>query len=72
MDGALEVLRAAAHFSQDDRIAVTSAARGTIRPAKILHDSLCLHLGDEELVLRDLLGGLSLQQITHARRTLGL
>ena len=72
VDGALEVLRAAAHFSQDDRIAVTGAARGTIRPAKILHDSLCLHLGDEELVLRDLLGGLSLQQITWARRTLAL
>jgi hypothetical protein len=72
VDGALEVLRAAAHFSHGDRIAVTGAALGTIRPAEVLRDSLSLHLGDEELVLRDLLGGLSLQQITWARRTLAL
>jgi hypothetical protein len=72
VDGALEVLRAAAHFSQDDRIAVAGAALGTIRPAKILHDSLALHLGDEESVLRDLLGGLSPQQIMAARKILAL
>lgn len=70
VDGALEVLRAAAHFSYHDKVAVTGAARGAIRPAKILQDSLSLHLGDEELVLRDLLDGLSLQQITSARRSL--
>lgn len=72
VDLALDELNAAHRLSHDDGTVVTRAALGTIRPAKILNDSLTLYLGGEELVLRDLLGGLSLEQIVLARRVLAL
>lgn len=69
MDTALDELIAVQRSSGDDAAAVGCAAIGAVRPAKILHDSLSLHLGNEELVLRDLLGGLSREQIVRTRRT---
>jgi hypothetical protein len=72
VNSALNELLAVYRCSPGDRAAITLAALGAIRPAKILHDALSLHLGDEELVLRDLLGELSLQQIVDARKVLAL
>lgn len=72
VDRALDELIAVDRRSRDDRAAVGRAALLTVRPAKILNDSLRLFLGDEELVLRDLFGGLSLEQIMLARRALSL
>ena len=69
---ALDELLAVRRSSREDRTVVGCAALGAVRPAKILHDSLSLHLGNEELVLRDLFGGLSREQIVRARRVLAL
>lgn len=68
VDRALDGLLVADHLARDDRAAVGRAALDAVRPAKILHDSLSLHLGNEELVLGDLLDGSSREQIVRAQR----
>lgn len=70
MNVALDELLTIERSSRGDGTAVSRAALSAVRPAKILHDSLSVHLGNEELVLRDLLGGLSREQIVRARRAL--
>lgn len=72
MEAALDELLAADHPSHDNGTAFSRAALDAVRPAKILHDSLSLHLGNEELVLGDLLDGLSREQIVRTRKVLVL
>jgi hypothetical protein len=67
---ALDLLLTAEHAAGEEGTNVAGAALDTLRPAKILHDSLSLYLGEEELVLRELLAGLSIQQIASARKAL--
>lgn len=70
LGSALDELFSLERLSRDDRTIVSRALLDTIRPAKIMHDSLSLYLGDEELVIRDLIGGLSPREIVRARRVL--
>ena len=66
--GAIDALSAA--LDAVAGAAVRGAALHAIRPTKILHDTLSLNLGDEELVLGSLFDGLSRRELARVRRTL--
>lgn len=71
MSTAIEELLGALRSKNDGSNAASRIALHSIQPAKILHDSLSLHLGDEELLLCNLFSGFSRREMAAARRSLG-
>jgi len=69
VSGVFEELQNALN-ARDELTLPRRIALRSILPAKILHDSLSLNLGDEELVLRSLFGGLSRREIGRTRKAL--